>query len=73
MHDREEALRGPRGTLGSMQGHRQRERERVTKYGHICRGGSEENKLQLVDVHTRGSTEEAAAGGKRGGGRYQPE
>lgn len=24
-----------------------------------------ENKLQLVDVHTRGSTEEAAAGRKR--------
>lgn len=46
----------------------------MTKYGHICRGGSEENKLQLVDVHTRDSTEEATAGGKRGGGgEYQPE
>lgn len=49
---------------GSVQGHG----ERVTKYGHICRGGSEENKLQLVNVHTRGSTEEETAGGKRGGG-----
>lgn len=56
---------GTSGDSGSSQ------TQRVTKYGHICRGGSEENKLQLVDVHTRGSTEEAAAaaGGKRGGGR----
>lgn len=40
----------------------------MTKYGHICRGGSEENKLQLVGVRTRGSTEEETALGKRGGG-----
>jgi len=54
-----EGLEGPRGD---------RRREKVTKYGLICRGGSEENELQLVDVHTRGSREEAAAGRKRGGG-----
>lgn len=37
----------------------------MTKYGHFCSGGSEGNKSQLVDVHTRGSTEEAAAGRKK--------
>ncbi|TNN80256.1 hypothetical protein EYF80_009581 [Liparis tanakae] len=54
-----EAVEGPRGDKRG---------EKVTKYGLIGRGGSEENKLQLVDVHTGGSGEEAAAGGKRGGG-----
>lgn len=52
-------MAGTSGDSGSMQGHG----ERVTKYGHFCRGGSEENKLQLVNVHTRGSTEEETAGG----------
>lgn len=44
------------------------QRVRVTKYGHFCRGGSDGNKSQLVGVHTRGSTEEAAADGTRSGG-----
>lgn len=57
---------GQRGSVvgtsrDSMQGHE----EKVTKYGHVCRGGREENKLQLVNVHTRASTEEQTAGGKR--------
>lgn len=40
----------------------------MAKYGHFCRGGSEGNQPQLVDVHTRDFTEEAAVGGKRGFG-----
>ena len=39
---------------GDVRVHVETRRERVTKYGHFCRGGSEENKLQLVDGSHKG-------------------
>lgn len=60
--------RKPGGVLWGFWVHAVREWLNTVIY---CRGGSEENKLQLVNIHTRGSTEEATAVGKRGGGGEQ--
>lgn len=63
---------GTDGTSGTLVQCRDKVGE--TKYGHNCRGGFKENKLQLVDVHKRGSqrkkhqTEKEEEGGERGWG-----